>query len=100
MANRACASSPPPSGSILQLKLWLKLVSPMVWRRVRVPADGPLRELHGVFQVAIGWGGHPSLPVCLRAARYGAWELSALSLDVTLESLRSARAPGSPTSTT
>ncbi len=88
MANRARASSPPPSaGSILQLKIWLKPVSPMVWRRVRVPADCTLRELHGVFQVAMGWEGIHLFQFCLRAARYGSWELSASSPDVTLESV-------------
>jgi hypothetical protein len=35
-----------------------------------------LRELHGVFQVAMG------------AARYGSWELSASSPDVTLAALQ------------
>src|SRR3954449_11884222 len=88
MANRARASSPLPSGSILQLRLWLKLVSPMVWRRVLVPADCTLRELHGVFQVAMGWEGIHLFQFCLRAARYGSWELSASSPNVTLESLR------------
>src|SRR5215213_3493145 len=60
----------------------------MVWRRVLVPADCTLRELHGVFQVAMGWEGIHLFQFCLRAARYGSWELSASSPDVTLESLR------------
>src|SRR4029453_11136790 len=85
-------SSPPPSGSILQLKLWLKLVSPMVWRRVLVPADFTLRELHGVFQVAMGWEGLHLFQFCLRAARYGSCALSRFSRDVTREALR--RRPG------
>jgi len=41
----------------VQIKVWLLGVSPMVWRRVVVPADCTLRELHGVFQVAMGWEG-------------------------------------------
>jgi len=88
VANRARASSLLPSGSILQLKLWLKLVSPMVWRRVLMPANCTLRELHGVFQIVMGWEGTHLFQFCLRAARYGSWELSASSPDVTLESLR------------
>ena len=39
---------------LVQIKVWLLGVSPMVWRRVLVPADCTLRELHGVFQVAMG----------------------------------------------
>lgn len=88
MANRARASSPLPSGSILQLKLWLKLVSPMVWRRVLVPSTCTLRELHGVIQVAMGWEGIHLYQFCLRAVRYGSWELSASSPEVALAALR------------
>ena len=29
----------------------------MVWRRVLVPANFTLRELHGVIQIAMGWEG-------------------------------------------
>lgn len=42
---------------ILQFKIWLKGVSPMIWRRVQVPTSLTLHELHGVFQVAMGWEG-------------------------------------------
>ncbi len=60
----------------------------MVWRRLLVPSSYTLRELHGVIQVAIGWEGIHLYDFELRAARYGSWELSASSPDVTLASLR------------
>lgn len=34
---------------ILQFRIWLKDVSPMIWRRVQVPVNMTLGELHGVF---------------------------------------------------
>jgi DNA-binding transcriptional LysR family regulator len=43
--------------AILQVKIWLAGVSPMIWRRVLVPTTFTLRELHGVIQVAMGWEG-------------------------------------------
>jgi len=46
----AQASSEPETGSILQLKIRLLDISPMVWRRVLVSEDASLRELHGVLQ--------------------------------------------------
>lgn len=49
----------------------------MVWRRLLVPADASLRELHGILQVAMGWDGIHLFQ--LRAARYGSSELSAFS---------------------
>jgi len=60
----------------------------MVWRRLLVPSSYTLRELHGVIQVAMGWEGIHLYDFALRAARYGSWELSASSPDVTLASLR------------
>jgi Plasmid pRiA4b ORF-3-like protein len=43
------------STSVFQLKITLKNIRPPIWRRVLVPADMPLDELHGVIQVAMGW---------------------------------------------
>jgi hypothetical protein len=74
-------SKPPPpavndappttdAGEVLQIKVWLVGISPMIWRRVLVPAAFSLRELHGVMQVAMGWEGIQLYQFCLRAARY------------------------------
>ncbi len=82
------ASSALKIDEIVQVKIWLLDVSPMVWRRVLVPASCTLRELHGVFQIAMGWEGIHLYQFSLRAARYGSSELSAFSPDVTLAALR------------
>jgi hypothetical protein len=92
-------SKPPPpavndapptadAGEVAQIKVWLVGISSMIWRRVPVPAAFSLRELHGVMQVAMGWEGIHLYQFCLRAARYGSWEGSASSPDVTLAALR------------
>ena len=73
---------------IVQIKFWLLGISPMVWRRVLVPSATTLRELHGVIQVAMGWHGIHLYQFRLRSARYGSWELSASSPEVTLASLQ------------
>ena len=72
----------------MQFKVWLLGLSPMVWRRVHVPADFTLRQLHGVIQVAMGWEGAHLFQFHLRAVRYGSSEVSARSPEATLESLR------------
>lgn len=74
--------------AVLQVKVWLTGISPMVWRRILVPVTFTLRELHGVIQVAMGWEGIHLYVFCFRAARCGSWELSAASPDVTLGELR------------
>jgi hypothetical protein len=60
----------------------------MIWRRVQVPSSMTLRELHGTFQVAMGWEGIHLFQFNLRAARYGSHELAARSPDIRLEVLR------------
>jgi len=47
----------PVPSEILQLKLRLLGISPMVWRRVLVYSSTSLRELHGIVQAAMGWDG-------------------------------------------
>jgi hypothetical protein len=82
------ASSAAAADDIVQIKVWLLGVSPMVWRRVLVPASFTLRELHGVIQVAMGWEAIHLYRFSLRAVRYGSSELTSSSPDITLAALR------------
>ncbi|TAL34445.1 MAG: plasmid pRiA4b ORF-3 family protein [Spirochaetes bacterium] len=43
------------SDEAYQLKITLKQVKPPVWRRILVPADMKLNDLHKVFQTTMGW---------------------------------------------
>jgi Plasmid pRiA4b ORF-3-like protein len=78
----------PNAGPLLQLKVRLLEISPMVWRRLLVPVCTTLHELHGILQVAMGWEGIHLFQFRLRAGRYGSPELSAFSPAVTLASFR------------
>jgi len=40
---------------IYQLKVWLKGISPMVWRRLLVRSDSTIADLHYTIQIAMGW---------------------------------------------
>jgi hypothetical protein len=98
----AVASSPDAAvnvEAVLQVKVWLVGISPMVWRRVLVPASFTLRELHGVVQVTMGWEGIHLYVSRARAVRYGSWELSASSPDVTLADLRFRKVMSMPNAT-
>jgi hypothetical protein len=81
-------AAPPDAGPIVKLKVRLLEISPMVWRRLLVPVDTTLRELHGILQVAMGWAGIHLFQFHLRAVRYGSPELSAAAAAVTLASFR------------
>lgn len=43
------------SGNMLQLKIVLKGYSPVIWRRVLVPAGYHFGHLHTIIQIAMGW---------------------------------------------
>lgn len=77
-----------PAPEILQFKIWLLGISPMVWRRVQVPASMTVHELHGVIQVAMGWEGIHLFQFTRRARRFGSRELAARSPDIPLSELR------------
>lgn len=42
---------------LYQLKIALKRSKPSIWRRIVVPGDMRLDELHDVIQIAMGWTG-------------------------------------------
>jgi hypothetical protein len=45
----------PLSSSVYQLRVVLRGVSPLIWRRLLVPAGATIAELHAVLQIAFGW---------------------------------------------
>jgi hypothetical protein len=49
------ASQPTNSGSIYQLKITLKGVKPPIWRRIQVPGEISLSQLHEILQTVMGW---------------------------------------------
>ena len=58
MPDAEIDSSGGANGSILQLKVRLLDVSPMVWRRVLVPAAMTLKDNRLAQHLQIGWFGH------------------------------------------
>ena len=75
-------------GAILQLKVRLLGISPMIWRRILVPESVSLRELHGVVQLAMGWEGIHLFEFAVRGVRYVGPDLCGASTDVALSDLR------------
>jgi prevent-host-death family protein len=57
--------------SIFQLRVQLEDVRPTVWRRLMVPADMTLGNLHAILQVAFGWRNTHLHQFEVSDARYG-----------------------------
>lgn len=45
----------PPAKNLLQLKITLRYITPPIWRRIVVPDNFTLGELHYVIQAVMGW---------------------------------------------
>lgn len=43
------------SSTVYQIKVTLKHSKPPIWRRLLVPADVELSDLHKIIQMAMGW---------------------------------------------
>ncbi len=56
---------------IFQLKIQLCQIRPPVWRRVLVPAEMTLADLHEVMQVAMGWTDSHLHEFDIDGVRYG-----------------------------
>ena len=81
-------SSAANPGPILQLKVRLLGISPMVWRRILVPESASLRELHGIVQVAMGWTGIHLFEFTIRGVRYTGPDLCGAPVDSALLDFR------------
>ena len=60
-----------PAGDIVKLKVTLAGVRPPIWRRLLIPADATLADLHAAIQAAMGWHGGHLHEFDLTFARYG-----------------------------
>jgi Plasmid pRiA4b ORF-3-like protein len=63
------ASSPVPS--VHQLRVVLRGVSPLIWRRLLVPATTTIADLHAVLQAAFGWADEHLHRFVIHGREYG-----------------------------
>jgi hypothetical protein len=77
-----------PNLPVVQLRVRLLGVAPMGWRRLVLDGTATLQELHGILQVAMGWGGIHLYRFEVGAVAFGSPELAIASPRVTLNDLR------------
>ena len=64
-------TSPSEATSVLQLRISLRGVSPPVWRRLLIPEQITIAQLHQVMQLAMGWNDEHLHRFVIRGWRYG-----------------------------
>lgn len=61
------------TGTVCQLRVVLAGISPMVWRRLLVPAETSVAGLHGILRAAFGWSDEHLHRFTIHAVEYGLW---------------------------
>lgn len=56
---------------IIQLKITLQKITPPIWRRIQVPAEYSLLQLHFLLQIAMGWTNSHLHEFHIRGKHYG-----------------------------
>jgi len=64
-----------PADEIYQIEVTLRWTEPPIWRRLLVPADLTLADLHNVIQTAMGWEDDHLHEFQIRGEAYGPIEL-------------------------
>ncbi|MGH3854984.1 MAG: plasmid pRiA4b ORF-3 family protein [Pseudonocardiaceae bacterium] len=60
-----------PIPTLYQLRAVLHAISPLIWRRLLIPADTTIAELHTIMQTAFGWSGEHLHRLVIHGREYG-----------------------------
>jgi hypothetical protein len=66
-------SSNSPAAYVLRANI--KETNPPIWRELSVPADYTLGDLHGILQIAFGWGNDHMHAFTVKSVEYGMTDL-------------------------
>ncbi len=56
---------------VYQFRVYLREISPMIWRRLLLRSDQTIADLHYTLQIAMGWGDFHLHQFTIRGKRYG-----------------------------
>lgn len=56
---------------VYQLRVWLREISPAIWRRLLVRSDSNITDLHYTLQIAMGWADLHLHQFIIHGKRYG-----------------------------
>jgi RimJ/RimL family protein N-acetyltransferase len=64
---------------VYQLHVWLREISPMIWRRLLVRSDSTIADLHYTLQIAMGWDDAHLHRFRIRGKDYGISRIGGIS---------------------
>jgi Plasmid pRiA4b ORF-3-like protein len=68
-----------PPVAVYQLHVWLREISPMIWRRLLVRSDTTIAALHDVLQIVMGWTDAHLHRFVIHGKDYGVAQLGGIS---------------------
>jgi hypothetical protein len=64
-------AEPSSTIEVYQLHVWLREITPLIWRRLLVRSDSTIADLHYTLQIAVGWGDAHLHRFRIRGTDYG-----------------------------
>ncbi len=66
---------------VYQLRIWIRKISPQIWRRLLVRSDSTIAQLHDTLQIAFGWTDEHLHQFLIRGKPYGIGRVGGISFD-------------------
>jgi Plasmid pRiA4b ORF-3-like protein len=66
---------------VYQLRVWIRRISPQIWRRLLVRSDSTIAELHEVLQIVFGWRDDHLHQFLIRGKPYGIARVGGIIFD-------------------
>jgi len=67
------------SVEIYQIRIWIKGISPMIWRRLLIKNNSTIADLHHSIQIAMGWDDEHLNQFIIRGKSYGVYHDGGMS---------------------
>jgi len=71
VAREESMSNTDQTVQIYQLRIWIREISPQIWRRLLVRSDSTIAQLHDILQIAFGWSDEHLHRFLIRGRPYG-----------------------------
>ena len=66
---------------VYQLRIWIRKISPQIWRRLLVRSDSTIAELHDILQIVFDWADEHLHRFLIRRKPYGIGRIGGIIFD-------------------
>jgi hypothetical protein len=66
---------------VYQLRIWIRKISPQIWRRLLVRSDSTIAKLHDILQIVFGWSDEHLHRFLIRGKPYGIGRIGGIIFD-------------------